>query len=237
MAESVTAAALDGRSSARRGPETREAIDAAAVELFAELGYHATSMRAIASAAGVQPAAIYHWYPSKEAILVQFQDEFMDRLTENVAAAVERQRHPALRLAAAVREHVVYHGLHTREAFVTDSEIRALADAPREALLAQRDAYQDRFIEMIGEGVREGSLRTSDVRVATYAILLQCTGVALWFDPAGPLELAKVAELHVELVLGSLGASQELIAEATRGGSHPHRQEGSMPATSVGGKR
>ena len=54
-----------------RGPETREAIHAAAIELFARLGYHATSMRAIAAAAGVQPAAIYHWYPSKEAILVQ----------------------------------------------------------------------------------------------------------------------------------------------------------------------
>jgi hypothetical protein len=50
--------------------------------------------------------------------------------------------------------------------------------------------------------------------VATYAILLQCTGVALWFDPSGPLTLKQVAELHVELVLGSLGASGELIAEA-----------------------
>ena len=39
---------------------------------------------------------------------------------------------------------------------------------------------------------------------ATYAILLQCTGVALWFDPRGPLALEEVAELHVELVLGSL---------------------------------
>ena len=50
--------------------------------------------------------------------------------------------------------------------------------------------------------------------MATYAILLQCTGVALWFDPSGPLALEQVAELHVELVLGSLGASGELVAEA-----------------------
>ena len=198
----------------RRGAATREAIDRAAVELFAELGYHATSMRAIASAAGVQPAAIYHWYPSKEAILVRLQDEFMDRLTEQVAGAVEEQERPALRLAGAVREHVAYHGLHTREAFVTDSEIRALAGDARDALLAQRDAYQDRFVAMIEDGVRDGSLRTSDARVATYAILLQCTGVALWFDPRGTLELADVADLHVELVLGALGASRELIAEA-----------------------
>lgn len=221
MAEGATIAAHlgggelgDGRSSSRRGFETREAIDRAALELFAQRGYHATSMRAVASAARVQPAAIYHWYASKEAILAQFQDDFMQHLTDGVVTAVERQQRPALRLAAAVREHVVYHGLNTRAAFVTDSEIRALTEERRLALIAKRDDYQDRFIEMIEAGVRDGSLHASDPRVAAYAILLQCTGVALWFDPEGPLELERVARLHVELVLGSLRASPELIAEA-----------------------
>jgi TetR/AcrR family transcriptional regulator, cholesterol catabolism regulator len=214
LAESAVTMPADGRSPGRRGAATREAIDQAAIELFAELGYHATSMRAIAAAAGVQPAAIYHWYPGKEAILTGFQDEFMERLTENVEAAVERQDDAVVRLAAAVREHVVYHARHPREAFVTDSEIRALAGATREALLAQRDAYQRRFVEMIDAGVRAGSLRTSDVRVAAFAILLQCTGVALWFDPDGPLGLDRVADLHVELVLGSVGASRRTIERA-----------------------
>lgn len=198
----------------RRGPGTREAIHEAAVELFARLGYHATSMRAIAAAAHVQPAAIYHWYQSKEAILIRLQDDFMEQLTDKVVAAMERHERPALKLAAGVREHVVFHGLHTRAAFVTDSEIRALTDEPRRALIDKRDAYQAMFSGLIRAGIRDGSLRTSDARVATYAILLQCTGVALWFDPAGPLPLEEVAELHVELVLGSVGAPAELIAEA-----------------------
>jgi AcrR family transcriptional regulator len=206
--------AEDGRSSSRRGPETREAIHEAAVELFAQRGYHATSMRSIAAAARVQPAAIYHWYPNKEAILVRLQDDFMERLTEKVVAAMDEQDRPALRLAAAVREHVVFHGLHRRAAFVTDSEIRALTEGPRRALIAKRDDYQAMFGEMIRDGIRDGSLRASDAPVATYAILLQCTGVALWFDPDGPLKLEQVAELHVELVLGSLGASRDLIGEA-----------------------
>ena len=202
----------------RRGPETREAIHDAALELFARLGYHATSMRAIAAEARVQPAAIYHWYASKEEILVQLQDDFMERLTARVVAGMERHARPALRLAAAVREHVVFHGLHTRAAFVTDSEIRALTPPPRAALIAKRDEYQRMFSELIRDGIRDGSLRTSDVHVATYAILLQCTGVALWFDPSGPLSLEEVAELHVELVLGSLQASGELVAEAIESG-------------------
>jgi TetR/AcrR family transcriptional regulator, cholesterol catabolism regulator len=202
----------------RRGPETREAIHEAALELFARLGYHATSMRAIASEARVQPAAIYHWYASKEEILVSLQDDFMEQLTERVMAGMAQQDRPALKLAAAVREHVVFHGLHTRAAFVTDSEIRALTEGPRRALIAKRDEYQRMFSELIRDGIRDGSLRAPDVHVATYAILLQCTGVALWFDPAGPLSLDQVAELHVELVLGSLQAPGELIAEAIETG-------------------
>ena len=204
----------EGDSDTRRGPETREAIDLAAIELFANRGYHATSMRAIASAAGIQPAAIYHWYESKEAILVELQDDFMTQLEAKVDTAVARQDRPALRLAAAVREHVVFHGEHKLWAFATDSEIRALSEAARAALVAKRDAYQTRFTEMIRDGIREEELRTSEALVATYAILLQCTGVDLWFDPEGPLSLDEVAELHIELVLGSLQASPELIGEA-----------------------
>ena len=198
----------------RRGPETREAIHAAAVELFARLGYHATSMRAIASAAQIQPAAIYHWYPRKEAILVQLQDDFMADLTARVEAAMDRHSRPALRLAAAVREHVVFHGLYRQEAFVTDSEIRALTDKPRRALIAKRDEYQAMFGDLIRAGVDDGSLNTSDVDVATYAILLQCTGAALWVDPDGRLGLDEVARIHVELVLASLRAAPKLIAKA-----------------------
>jgi AcrR family transcriptional regulator len=209
---------LPRRVPGRRGPETREAIHAAAVELFARLGYHATSMRAIAAAAEIQPAAIYHWYPSKEAILVQLQDDFMEQLTEKVTSAMARHERPAMKLAAAVREHVVFHGLHRLAAFVTDSEIRALTEGARAALIAQRDDYQAMFSELIRDGIRDGSLRVSDARVATYAILLQCTGVALWFDPEGPLRLDEVAELHVELVLGSLQAEADLIEAAIAGG-------------------
>jgi AcrR family transcriptional regulator len=194
--------------------QTLEAIDEVAVELFSQRGYHATSIREIAAAAGIQPAAIYHWYASKEAILVHLQDDFMRRLTDAVLASAGRHERPAMRLAAAVREHVVFHGIHRQAAFVTDSEIRALTAGPRARLVAQRDDYQARFATWIRDGIRDGSLRSSNARVATYAILLQCTGVALWFDPAGPLDLEEVAELHVELVLGALRASAELIERA-----------------------
>lgn len=198
----------------KRGVETRHDIDRTATELFARLGYHATSMRAIAAAANVQPAAIYHWYPNKEAILVHLQDEFMRELTDAVQAAVNRQDDATHRLAAAVREHVVFHGRHQQEAFVTDSEIRALEPTARAALIAQRDDYQRYFHDLIEDGASQGQLHPMHSLVATYAILLQCTGVALWFSSNGPLPINEVANQHVDLVLGSLHADRTLIADA-----------------------
>jgi hypothetical protein len=141
----------------------------------------------------------------------------MDQLTEKVVAAMELHDRPALRLGAAVREHVVFHGRHRLIAFVTDSEIRALTKRRRAALIARRDEYQGMLIETIRAGLGDGSLHASDAAIAAYAILLQCTGVAVWFDPRGPLALDRVAELHVELVLRSLGASPTVIAEALAG--------------------
>ena len=46
--------------------------------------------------------------PNKEAILIQLQDDFMEQLTVRVVAAIDAPGAPALKLAAAVREHVVY---------------------------------------------------------------------------------------------------------------------------------
>jgi AcrR family transcriptional regulator len=195
---------------------TGDAILEASVELFARRGYHATSMREIATAVAVRAAGIYHWYESKEAILVKLQDSFLDDLTAVVVAAIERYQRPEARLAAAVREHVVFHGLHSRAAFVTDSELRALSTRNREAIVAKRDAYQDLFIALIEDGVRAGAFTVSEVRIASYAILLECTGVALWFDAAGSRTLDEVAEIHIELVLGSVGAGRRAIAAAVR---------------------
>ncbi|HRV59006.1 MAG: TetR family transcriptional regulator [Solirubrobacterales bacterium] len=206
---------------ARRGEATREAIEAAAVDLFAERGYHATSMREIASAAKVQPAAIYHWFDSKEKILTRLQDDFMDRLEAAVEEAVAAEATPPGQLAAAVREHVVFHGLHAREAFVTDSEIRALSTRPRNRLIARRDAYQTMFRQMIEAGVKSGDFTISNPAVASYAILLECTGVALWYDPKGALALDEIAAIHVELVLGSLGAAPKV---AGRTGARKERR-------------
>lgn len=51
------------------GPDTREQILTAAGELFSELGFERTTMRAVAARADVDPALIHHFFVNKEGLL------------------------------------------------------------------------------------------------------------------------------------------------------------------------
>lgn len=57
------------RPPAQESRDTRREILDAALDLFAERGFHATSVRAIARAVGVRESALYHHFASKDAIL------------------------------------------------------------------------------------------------------------------------------------------------------------------------
>jgi len=55
-----------------RDPGRRTEILETAARLFAEQGFHATSMRDLCAALGMSPGNLYHWFPSKQAIIAAF---------------------------------------------------------------------------------------------------------------------------------------------------------------------
>lgn len=57
-----------------KGELKREEILAHAVEAIGKYGYHATSMREIASACGLSQAGLLHYFPNKEALLIALVD-------------------------------------------------------------------------------------------------------------------------------------------------------------------
>jgi hypothetical protein len=89
-----------------------------------------------------------------------------------------------------------------------------MTPGPPKALMDKRDAYQQYFLDMIEAGILRGHFTSGNPRVATYAILLQGTGVSAWFKVSGAMTIDEVADHHVDLVLGSLYTDPELIASA-----------------------
>src|SRR4029077_2252298 len=73
----------------RKKQRTRETRPRAAHELFAERGYHATTLPEIAEAADVSTRTIFAYFPSKEDILFSDFPEMKEALTQALAERPE----------------------------------------------------------------------------------------------------------------------------------------------------
>ena len=150
--------------SSRRSQLTREAA-----RLFAEKGYHGTSIGDLAQAMGVQKGSLYAHIASKHDLLYETMREganafhaALDEIPED-APPTEKIRH-------ALRGHlrVVAEQLDVATVFVR--EWRYLEGEQRDEILAERRRYEDRVRALFREGRELGVLRT-DLDDATAALL------------------------------------------------------------------
>ncbi|HET8840112.1 MAG TPA: TetR/AcrR family transcriptional regulator, partial [Ktedonobacteraceae bacterium] len=188
-------------------PDTRsvrEKIRASAVQLFAEMGYHAAPLRDIASLAGIQAASIYYHYPSKQALLVEIMDTHMRQLNSNLENILNQPGGILEKLNQAIASHIRLHTTYKAEFFIIDTEIRALEEEQRKEILAQRDEYEHLFQSLLQEGMDAGILRTSDVKITSYAIIAMCTEVASWFRTKGRLTVQQVIDIYSQIITDGL---------------------------------
>ena len=196
-------------ASKSRGKESRDTFEAAyraAVGLIYDRGYHATSMRDIASSVGIRISSLYHHYTNKQDLLLSIMERTMTDLIEIVERAVSEADGPEEKLQAAIRAHVMFHALRSKEAGVTDTEFRAVEDEHRPKVKKLRSAYEDIFIGILEEGQRTGDFSKLDSRVRAYGILAMCNGVATWFREGGSLKLDQIAGIYAEQTLKGVRA-------------------------------
>ena len=93
----------------------RSLIMDAARQVFESEGLDGASLRAIATAAGYTPAALYFHFESKEAIYAEVLCESLTDLSKAIARAVTRARTPADRLRAAAMAFFRYYADNPRD--------------------------------------------------------------------------------------------------------------------------
>jgi AcrR family transcriptional regulator len=186
------------------GRSVRENVRAAAVQLFAEYGYHAAPLRDIARMAGIQAASIYYHYANKEALLVEIMETHMRQLNANLERILHEYHDPQQRLYEAIANHIRLHTTYKSEFFIIDTEIRALEGNNRAYILSLRDHYEKLVQELLQDGMKQGIFRPSDVKIASYALIAMCTEVSTWFRPNGRLSVQQVIEIYHQMITQGL---------------------------------
>jgi AcrR family transcriptional regulator len=188
---------------------SQEAVLLVALKCFVEQGFHGTSMRDIAGAAGSSIAAIYYHFPSKAALL----RAIMTRVTEDLLTELQQAKQGVVRkddaaalLAALVRAYVRFHTERREEAFVGNSELRSLEADDLAHVIALRDKVSAQFNDAIAVGLKRNLFVCEHPREAGLAVMTMCTAVANWYRPGGPATPEQIADRYAALALAMLKA-------------------------------
>lgn len=175
---------------------TVERIRLAAIDLFHQNGYAATSLRQVADEVGLQVGSLYNHINSKEELLYGIMRGIMEDLLEETRQEMEAAGgDPMTQVMAFMRCSIRFHGERKRETFIGNTELRGLSPRRRREIVRLRDAYQELLWEALKRAETTGEMELSDPWLATYAALAICTNVATWYQPDGRLTLDQIEEL------------------------------------------
>ncbi len=99
----------------------------AALDEFVHIGYHGATVRGIAARAGLSVPGIYHYYGSKQHMLMSIMEYAMCDLLRRARAAQADGRDPVERFSLQVEHLVLFHTHRAELGFVGAAEKRSLA--------------------------------------------------------------------------------------------------------------
>ena len=197
-----SASAANARKLPKTGPAGRAGdIRDVALTLFAERGYHGTSMRDIAGELGLRAPSLYNHLESKQELLRGIMLRTMEDLLADHRAAVATTGDVSEQLRRAMEAHVRYHARHPREVRIGNAEIWNLEQPVQDLVRTLRRDYSQAWHEIIVRGIDEGRFQTPSAQLATYAMLEMGIGISLWYHEGGRLSESELAYYYGDMAL------------------------------------
>jgi TetR/AcrR family transcriptional regulator, cholesterol catabolism regulator len=204
-----------GRTEPRPSPRNKRAeIVAIATEYFGENGYEDTKWADVATAVGLGPTALYHYFESKQQCLFEILVEAIEDARSEFLEASEGDF--ATAFPAVVRASFVRTDREVRRARVLVAElglVRHQRTAPREEnarlqAFSLVKEYEAGWRDLLAAGMAEGAIPAVDPDLLARAVIGAYNSVWHWYRPEGRLTLPEVADFYVPRLLVLAGLPQ-----------------------------
>ena len=199
--------------------DTREQqLLAIARRLFAQQGYDRTALRDISEAAGITKAALYYYFPNKDALFERVVLESLQILVDDVSAAVARETTPTARIRAFMEASAACID-YGRDRWIAGSNAfwQGAKDGQRLAALQLRDGYEGLLRKCIVEGMASGELRAADPAMVGRFLLSALNHMTRWHKPDGKLTAKQVMHQFLDMALYGLVQDAPVIAAPAPG--------------------
>lgn len=185
--------------------ESARRVLQAALESFAERGYHATTTRRISERAELSPTAMYAHYRSKMDLLVVISEIGHTAVLEEVDAAIAAGSGTTDRVHRFVHAFAAWHARNHTVARVLQYEMHTIPLERFDPIRTLRRETDLRLRELLRTGIAESAFAIDDLGLATVSILSLGIDVARWYDgePAPEALGSAQAELVMRMILRS----------------------------------
>jgi TetR/AcrR family transcriptional regulator len=167
---------------------------ARAARVFADKGYHPTTMRDLSAASGMSLAGMYYYVRGKEDLLALIQERCFAQVLAGARQALAGATDAQERLQAFIRHHVAFFADHM-------AEMKVLSHEPSPRGVA---AIKRRYVDLLETILKDAAPDESavDRSAATYILFGMMNWIYNWYDPAGEIDPARLADLMASIFLG-----------------------------------
>lgn len=187
------------------GPVSAEQIEQEAIRLFSEKTYPVIGMRDIGDAVGLLPGSLYVHISGKEDLLLRIVEKGIQNYLDAIGPAADTNEPAPVRLRAAIHAHFSVLARTKEQTRVAFHQWTYLSPDKQGRVIAMRQRYEDLFVGIVRDGVRNGELRAlRSQRVTVLALIGMLNNATEWFSPDGALSAEEIAEEIADTALGGL---------------------------------
>ncbi|NWK95906.1 TetR family transcriptional regulator [Sphingobium lactosutens] len=188
--------------------EKREAVLRAAVRMFNERGFFATSLDDVAASLGISKRTIYHYLANKDQVLLECVTIGLQQL---LRAAEEARAEPGTgreRLVKFLRRYVEIN-MDDFGICVTRTGEEALSRESLPRYRALKKEIDAAMRQMLNEAINDGSIAPIDIKITAFTLAGALNWPGRWYDPKGALTPTQISMAMVKVLMSGLDTRSE----------------------------
>ena len=193
-----------------------------AAAIFAEKGYHSTSIRDIARATKMSLSGLYYYFKSKEELLFLIQDYCFSTVIEDCRRLLEGVPDPVHRLKLLIENHLNYFVQNMNEMKVLSHEANAIGGDLFKKVNNKKRQYVDLTMKLLEEIARDYAVGDMDIRVATFSLFGMMNWIYNWYNPRKDVDVTGLSQSITRLFLSGFLGDKRLQSQQLETGRESH---------------
>jgi AcrR family transcriptional regulator len=174
--------------------------------IFAEKGYHSTSIRDIARETGISLSGLYYYFSSKEELLFLIQDYCFSTVIGDCRRLLAGVEDPVGRLRLLIENHLNYFVNNMNEMKVLSHEANSIGGEFLRKVNSKKRQYVDLVRGLLEEIARQRPASGVDLRVATFSLFGMMNWIYNWYNPRKDVDVKGLSEnIAAVFLTGFLG--------------------------------